>query len=632
MNNTKCDIIKRERRNSNYYSISDTEYNGGLFMVITSRQVLDLFLHGAHKVIDNKEMLNRINVFPVQDGDTGSNLASMMRTIIHQSEEKETVKATLESVADAALYGARGNSGIIFAQYLTGLSESVIDRDTISIQEYAQASNLAVKYAYESIENPVEGTMISVMREWGTALMHAATNKDVISEIFEYAFEHTQSALKKTKEQLEVLRKAGVVDSGAQGFTFFVEGALYFLKNGASLDQSIIIDTINDTLFTPIEMNHTGEDEYRYCTECLIEGIGIEQHVLKETLKTFGDSVVVAGNTRKSRIHIHTNEPAQVFEYLYQQGSMVFQKIDDMFKQETVVNHRKSQIALVTDSIADLPQEIIDDEQIHIVHIDILYKNISYKDKLTIRAKTLLDLSKEDNVLPTSSQPGPKQIENILDYLSSYYDSVIVLTVSKVLSGTYNNFSKVAEKLKKPNFKISIVNTKQNSGAQGLLVKKCAEYISKGMTHDDIVDKIQADTARSKILVQVLTLDNMIKSGRLSLRAGKIAKFIGMTPIITLDEEGQGVIDGIAFSTEGSNKKLVKHIQKIMKNHKIAEYNIVHVNNEDGAKRLSDKMETIIGKPPVYITETSSVIAVSAGEGAVALSYLLTEEVSNESF
>jgi len=394
-------------------------------MVITSRQVLDLFLHGAHKVIDNKEMLNRMNVFPVQDGDTGSNLASMMRTIIHQSEEKETVKATLESVADAALYGARGNSGIIFAQYLTGLSESVIDRDTISIQEYAQASNLAVKYAYESIENPVEGTMISVMREWGTALMHAATNKDVISEIFEYAFEHTQSALKKTKEQLEVLRKAGVVDSGAQGFTFFVEGALYFLKNGASLDQSIIIDTINDTLFTPIEMNHTGEDEYRYCTECLIEGIGIEQHALKETLKTFGDSVVVAGNTRKSRIHIHTNEPAKVFEYLYQQGNMVFQKIDDMFKQEEVVHHRKSQIALVTDSIADLPQEIIDNEQIHIVHIDVLYKNISYKDKLTIRAKTLLDLSKDDTVLPTSSQPGPKQIENILDYLSSYYDSIV---------------------------------------------------------------------------------------------------------------------------------------------------------------------------------------------------------------
>ncbi len=107
-------------------------------MVITSKQVFDLFIHGAHKVIDNKEMLNKINVFPVQDGDTGSNLASMMRAIIHQSEEKATVKATLESVADAALYGARGNSGIIFAQYLTGLSESVMDKEVISIQEYAR--------------------------------------------------------------------------------------------------------------------------------------------------------------------------------------------------------------------------------------------------------------------------------------------------------------------------------------------------------------------------------------------------------------------------------------------------------------------------------------------------------------
>ena len=595
-------------------------------MVITSRQVFDLFMHGAHKVIDNKEMLNQMNVFPVQDGDTGSNLASMMRTIIHQSEEKSTVKATLESVADAALYGARGNSGIIFAQYLTGLSESVIDRDTISIQEYAQASNEAVKYAYNSVENPVEGTMLSVMREWGVALMQEAKKTEIISDIFEYAFEHTQSALKKTKEQLEVLRKANVVDSGAQGFTFFVEGALFFLKNGSNIEESMIIDSIKETTFKPTEINHTSEDSHRYCTECLIEGDAIGSKIKKEELKKFGGSVVIAGNQRKARIHIHTNEPAKVFEYLYPMGNIVFQKIDDMFKQEGIVNHRKSQIALVTDSIADLPQEIIDEEQIHVIHLDILYKNISYKDKLTIRAKTLLDLSKEDSVLPTSSQPGPKQIENIFDYLSSYYDSVIVLTVSKVLSGTYNNFVKVAEKIEKRDFKITIIDTKQNSGAQGLLVKKCAEYIMQDMKHQKIVNKIRADRARSKILVQVLTLDNMIKSGRLSMRAGRIAKRIGMTPIITLDKDGQGVIDGIAFSPKGSNKKVVKHIQKIIKNSEIDEYSIVHVNNEEGAKRLADKMTKIIGKAPTYITDTSSVIAVSAGEGAIALSYLLKEE------
>lgn len=596
-------------------------------MVITSKQVFDLFIHGAHKVIDNKEMLNKINVFPVQDGDTGSNLASMMRAIIHQSEEKATVKATLESVADAALYGARGNSGIIFAQYLTGLSESVMDKEVISIQEYAQASNDAVMYAYNSIENPVEGTMISVMREWGVALMHATRSKEIVAEIFEYAYEHTQQALKKTKEQLEVLRKADVVDSGAQGFTFFIEGALYFLKKDKHHEPTMIIDKIQDSPYFVGKLNHERSDGGRYCTECLIEGSDIEHKELKQRLKTLGASVVVAGNARKLRIHIHTDTPAQVFEELYPLGTIVFQKIDDMLKQEAVVKARKSSIALVTDSIADLPQAFIDKEQIHVVHLDILYKDVSYKDKLTIRAKTLLDMSKDDQVLPTSSQPGPREIENIMDYLASYYDSIIVLTVSKALSGTYNSFVKAAQKFDPEKIRISVVDTKQNSGAQGLLVKKCAQYIAKGMEHEAILRQIQSDTTKSKILVQIRTLDNMIKSGRLSMRAGTIARGVGMTPIITLDHEGQGGVEAIAFSQEGSNRKLDKHMRRLMKANKVLEYSVVHVNNVQGAKDLAKRMTTLIGKPPEYIMETSSIIAIGAGEGAVALSYILEEDV-----
>jgi dihydroxyacetone kinase-like predicted kinase len=164
-------------------------------MEITSNQIYNSIMHGAYSVIKNKEVLNKINVFPVRDGDTGSNLSSTMQTIIRESKDEGCVKKTLESIADAALFGARGNSGIIFAQYLNGLSESVTDDQKISVKAYARASSLAVSYACEAIEEPVEGTMITVMREWGDALASESLNKRSLVEIFRNAYSAIEEAL-----------------------------------------------------------------------------------------------------------------------------------------------------------------------------------------------------------------------------------------------------------------------------------------------------------------------------------------------------------------------------------------------------------------------------------------------------
>lgn len=600
-------------------------------MQMTSEQVYNSIMHGAFRVIQNKEILNKINVFPIQDGDTGSNLASMMRTILQKSEHKGSVKKTLESVADAALYGARGNSGIIFAQYFRGLSETINGEELVSIHEYANASKCAAQYAYDAVEEPVEGTVITVMREWGSILVEECTKKNTLIDIFTTAVGKIEIALEKTKEQIAVLKKANVVDSGAKGFTYFVEGVLYYMENGELLDSKefrVDEDEVFEGENFIQDMDHNGSEGFRYCTECLLENDYINLVELKAKLKKMGNSTVVAGSEKKCRVHIHTNEPAKVFDYLHESGTILYQKVDDMYKQEAIVNHRKHDIALVTDSIADLSQEFIDDHQIQIIHLDILYKDITFLDKLTIEPWRLLELISNDKKLPISSQPNPKYIENLMDYLTTYYKSVIVMTVSKELSGTYNNFLNFIKNNSDKGYRINIINTKQNSGAQGLLVKKCAEDIEEGKSHEEIVNHIESLVEESKILVQVRSIDNMIKGGRLSVRAGSLAKKAGMKPIVTLDKDGKGTLDGIAFSTKGSNKKLIKHIKKVLNTRKIQEYNIVHVNNESGAKELAQLMTKLIGREPVYITETSSIVAISAGEGAVAVSYLLEKEVS----
>lgn len=593
---------------------------------ITSKDMYHAFLHGAYEVVSNRQFLNKINVFPIQDGDTGTNLSSLMETIINESIEGKTVKQTLESFSDAAIRGARGNSGIIFAQYIYGLSMEVSDNEWIDYNQYALASQKAAEYAYDSIDQPVEGTILTVMRDWGEALSKYDGANDNIAELLSLAITVLNDAVAKTQYQLKELRKAKVVDAGANGFSFFIHGMLEYFKKGSVIDIESIKKLQRDTIDIAVDHDMGSEITYRYCTECLIRGNEIDTKNMKKILSPLGDSLVVAANKDQVRIHIHSNEPENVFEILRQNGNVEYQKVDDMKKQQDVMLRRKSDIAILTDSIADLPQEFIDSEQIHIINMTILFENTSFIDKLSITPKQLLDYSKNSKYLPTSSQPDEKSIENILLYLSTHYKSLIIMTVSKQLSGTFNTMTRVAKRVESDRFKIDTIDTKQNSGAQGLLVAKAADLIAQGYNHIDIVDAINTDRANSKILVRVKTLDNMIKSGRLSTTMGKIGKRVGLKPIVTLDKDGNGKLDSISFTTKNSLNKLVRHVKKIMKSDTIESYNIVHINNLEEAKELEILFTKLIGKEPRYIMETSSIVAIGAGSGAVALSYTLKNQ------
>lgn len=594
-------------------------------MILTSKDLYYAVIHGANRVIKNKEDLNKINVFPVRDGDTGSNLSSMMENIVREASLNKSIKKTMESVAEKALFGAKGNSGIIFAGYFSGLSDAIDDVETITLKQYAEASRKAVERAYKSIANPVEGTMITLMREWANAISEESIKNMPVGEIFKSAYQKIEEALDKTKDQLEVLKKANVVDSGAKGFTYFIEGALYYIQKGEEIEAEKQINKQED-IFPLVSHGVSANEKFRYCTECIFVSEHIEVNKTKELLCELGDSVVVVSDKNKCRIHVHTNEPSAVFDLLYSKGQVVYQKVDDMEHQKSIVEEQRAQIALITDSIADLPKEYIDYHQIHMLYLDILFDERLYMDKLTIKTSRILDLLDGSKKLATSSQPSPKKIENLFNYLSDYYESAIVVTVSKELSGTYHTFLHTKKNYKNKDFKISVLNSRQNSGAEGLLVKRAAELIEMNESHNEIVDKLREDICNSKILVQIKNLDNMIKSGRLSVKVGKIGSVIGMKPIVTLNKEGKGELESITFSSKGSKKSILKHIKKISKRRKIKDYSIVHVDSVDEARELGKVLEKIIGYKASYIMETSSIVAIGAGRGAVAVSYILERE------
>jgi len=585
---------------------------------IETEKIYKAYLNGARYVINGRKELNRINVFPVADGDTGNNLASAMKAILEDSSPGNSVKTTLESIADACLRGARGNSGIIFAQYLNGVSEEIEHEDHVTIENFTNAHLKSVEYAYNAVHKPVEGTMLTVMKDWASSMFDFRSNAKDFADLLSHSYKKLEESLKKTKNQLSALRKAGVVDSGAKGFALFVQGIMDFLKN----EKEMAIQDFMSGDFEGVSSDSHSNPEFRYCVEVLLNGGKEKTERIESELEILGNSLVVAGNKRMTRVHIHTDKPASVFEIAEQHGEIIEKKVDDMKKQEELVSNKKYSIGLVTDSIADLPQKIIDDYQIHVVNLSIMMGEKEYYDKLTIENETLIRYYRESEDFPTSSQPEPKAVERALGNIKDKYDSIIVITVASALSGTYSVFKQEAEKLKNEGIVISVIDSKQNSGAEGLLVHRAAHMISKGHKHEEIVSRIKILTGKSRIMVSVRNLETMIRGGRLGTASGKIAEKLNFKPIVTLDESGNGTIGGIAFSNEGTAKKMLKHFQKQHKAGKISEYCIVHVQAENEAKEFVKKLQEIAGFKPLYIMEASSVIAISAGEGAVALGYI----------
>ena len=579
------------------------------------------FIAGSQQILQNQSELNRINVFPVRDKDTGTNLASTIRSVLENIEPNKSYKKTILNIADAALIGARGNSGVIFAQFLNGLSKETKDKNSITIIEFIESVNNSIEYIYEAVASPVEGTMLTVIRDWSDFLKK---EKDLVNDIkvlIIKSIDVLEKSLNETTTKLKALNKYGFVDAGAKGFVVFIKGVLDFvvnlnIRNLKIESNQFIIHSHND--------DFVNEDlKYRYCTEAVIKNLNISSNSLKQFLAENGDSVVVAGSSDTCRLHIHTNEPADIFYKLKDKGTITFQKVDDMLRQQEIANNRKWNIALVTDSTCDLSQELMDFYQINMVPINLNFGDNHYLDKITIQPNQFYDLLETSQHFPKTSQINECTFTNLYSYLASNYDAIISVHLTSQFSGTYNNSKKAAEKIQKEfNKPIFVIDSKNLSGALGLLVLKTAINIESGKNLDYILNTLKKDVANAKIFVSVKDLKYMIKGGRVSKPAGYAANLIGVNPVISMDESGKSLLFGKTFSQKSSLNKVYKHIEKISKGQSIWNYIILHAHNLDGAKEAEQRMIEISGKKPVSVVDISPVIGMHAGNGAMSISLL----------
>lgn len=588
---------------------------------IDGRRLYYTFIAGAKNILANQNYLNKINVFPVNDGDTGSNMASTIQSVIESIHPHRSYKITADLIAETTMANARGNSGIIFAQFLYGMSKETGDCASLSIPQFAESIKKSIPYMYEAVANPVEGTMLTVIREWSEFIYK---HREIITD-FNQLFIRSQDCLVRsltaTKAQLLVLTKANVVDSGANAFVLFIEGIIGLIKSNNLLK---LLHTKAETLVLPSNNNHIQEEvKFRYCTEGILKNITVDQKLLSQILQNHGDSVVIGGNNKTKHIHVHTNHPADMFQQLKNISLVTFNKADDMLRQSEAIFKRKFKIALVTDSTCDLPQSLMDHYQVNMMPININFGESHYLDKITIQPDQFYSLLDQHSEFPKTSQVNEKAFVNLYAQLSANYDSIIAIHLTDKFSGTFYNSQKAATSVNKEfNKPITVINSKNLSGALGLLILRTAQAIEAGHSHDEIVAMALAWVKNTHIFVSVKTLKYMVRGGRVSHFKGIVARMLNVNPIVSMDKDGASYIFGKTYSQQSNMEKVMIHLHTIGNGREIWNYIVLHAQNNDAATWYAEKMKAFTGKEPVAVVNISPVIGANAGIGTAAVALM----------
>ena len=295
-----------------------------------------MVLMGAHSLEKNRIAVDALNVFPVPDGDTGTNMNLTMQAVVkavNQVHELHVGKIAA-ACATGSLMGARGNSGVILSQLFRGFGRYLEDKSEITALDLMQALVAGTETVYKAVRKPVEGTILTVMREASQTASKAATKHNELLPTLQSLVKQAESTLAKTPELLPVLRQAGVVDAGGQGLLYIFRGWLAAAQ-GEEVQDAVLEPETAVPMPEPVV---NGEIEFGYCTEFLILSPSIGEDALHEELDSLGDSLLVVGDQNLLKVHVHTNNPGQALQLGLAYGQLSGIKIENMREQHTALH------------------------------------------------------------------------------------------------------------------------------------------------------------------------------------------------------------------------------------------------------------------------------------------------------
>jgi len=569
---------------------------------------------GIGHVFQRREYLNRINVFPVPDGDTGTNMAFTFKTILEAtaSSPDGRVDDLMNHIADAALDGARGNSGAIMAQYFHGFREAVAGQRLLTAERFAQAAAAGAAAAWTAMSQPVPGTLPTVLEDFSLELnRRVASGVNDIKALIRHGLDRAQESLDNTPNQLPALKQAGVVDAGGQGFVDLLEGIWTFIVSG---EVATAVADLRADLTGKLQDFEVGE--HRYCTECVVEGDAIDRTELMARLeKLDASSLVVAGGRKRVRIHIHVNNPAEVFLACEEFGQIKQQKADDMERQHGLMDHA-GEVAIVTDSGADIPPDEVERLGIHVVPVRLSFGDREYMDGISLTPKDFYRLLSESSEAPLTSQPPAQDFARVYSLLTSHGYGVISIGLSEQLSGTTAAAKQAASRPESGD--VLVIDSLSATAGQGLLAMAAAEAALKGWSRAQVETLLRELIPRTRVFGVVNDLQYAVRGGRVPAWVKRIADFLHISPVLTASPEGKMGLGGFHLGLGANPEKLARTVVKKMEQDVMYRVLIAHANNEAGA---AIARQCILEQHPrvhsCHITEAGPALGVHFGPGGL---------------
>ncbi len=578
----------------------------------------------ADWVAAGREEINRINVFPVPDGDTGTNFSLTLRAVADALKAlgDASLSDTARTMARAAVLGARGNSGMMLAHFLLGFTEALGDRATATAPEIARAIRQGADRLYESLDDPREGTILTVAREAAIAAEPVARESRDVCEFMKRLLEEGEAALARTPELLAVLKEAGVVDAGGKGFVRMLEGVVRYIHGDPVLASPHVGEPLEQPRFAAAGMDVAAERDFRYCTEVLVRGDGLPPaNEVRAAMHAFGASTVVALIGDILKIHVHTDTPEAVFSYASRWGRIDSTKAEDMRVQHRRLAHpSRRAVAIVTDSSADLPDSVLDRYGIALVPLQVIFGDATFRDRVELKPEQFYQRLRGTTELPTTSQPTPAAFIQAFRDARQEADEVVAVLLGSNLSGT---FASAQAAIRAGGVQgIHLVDTRLASFGVGLLALRGAELAEKGWSGDRIAAELTRLRSRSGMLLTVDRYDNLLRSGRISRGKAWLAGMLDVKPILSFDAEGHVVPIERVRGRENLEARVLSLLdRRLTPRPRQVRFGVAHADAPEVAIRICAALVAKYQPQDCFVSLATGVLGTHVGPGAWGIFY-----------
>ncbi len=596
----------------------------------------DALIVSSEYVKRHRADLNRINVFPVPDGDTGTNLALTVSSIADhlRTGTDPSIAVVSRAAADAGIMGARGNCGMILSHFLLGFADGVGDRTRLSVNEFGQVLRSASEHVYGALEKPVEGTMITIMRAIADEAERLQHSDFVV--LFERILVRAREALANTPELLPQLKAAGVVDAGAKGFVHILEGFAGYISGDplVALEDAPQFDA-EPAVFAAAQAAYDEASEtFRFCTEALVTGPALpSQAAVQDWLRERGDSLVVIRSGELLKVHVHTDEPDAVFDWLRGHGELKSHKAEDMRAQHAAATRAaaghlqlaRRPVSVVTDTACDLPEEIVRGHGMHLVPLNLIFEDRVVRDRLDMSAEAFV-LELKQGAHPSTSQPAPAAFLEGFRRAGEEGENVVGVLLSGALSGTFASAqAALKHRGEDEGAPVHLFDSRAGSLLQGLLALKASELGELGWEPERILAELTRVRDQSGFFIVLDTFERALASGRVGRGKAWLGSLLDIKPVLDIDLSGKLVpIDRVRGRKNMLPKMLEILEAKVPRGRKVR-FGVMHVAAPEVLEPVTREIRARYGSVDVVTAPGTPIIGTHAGEGAWGIAYLVED-------